>query len=109
VGAVTDPQTADPWDGDGHHLDFGNGVTARWLVHGDDPTRVSLIETHTNNATGKTCYGSVMFDLPYVRRAFPGSHVWAVESWEPLTVSPSVLCRECGHHGFIREGRWVPA
>lgn len=34
---------------------------------------------------------------------------WQVESWEPLTLSPSLLCRTCGLHGFIRAGRWVPA
>jgi Family of unknown function (DUF6527) len=38
---------------------------------------------------------------------------WQVESWEPLTISPSVLCSldkgGCGAHGFIREGKWVPA
>jgi hypothetical protein len=27
----------------------------------------------------------------------------------PLTVSPSLLCRACNHHGFLRDGRWVPA
>ena len=34
---------------------------------------------------------------------------WKVEGLEPLTISPSLLCRECGHHGFIRGGQWVPA
>ena len=34
---------------------------------------------------------------------------WDVLSEEPLTLFPSLLCRACGHHGFIREGRWVPA
>lgn len=39
------------------------------------------------------------------------THGWKVESWEPLTLSPSLLCmrKECGTHGFIREGKWVPA
>jgi len=39
---------------------------------------------------------------------FHGPHAWTVESWEPLTISPSLLCK-CGDHGFIREGKWVPA
>ncbi len=32
-----------------------------------------------------------------------------------LTLSPSILCRtpfdgrECGFHGFVRDGQWVPA
>lgn len=34
---------------------------------------------------------------------------WQVHEWEPLTLSPSLLCNRCGDHGFIREGRWVPA
>lgn len=34
---------------------------------------------------------------------------WELVSLEPLTLSPSLLCRVCGHHGFIRDGRWVPA
>lgn len=28
---------------------------------------------------------------------------------KPLTVEPSVLCPDCGLHGFIRAGRWVSA
>lgn len=27
----------------------------------------------------------------------------------PLTVEPSILCPDCGTHGFIRNGRWVGA
>lgn len=33
---------------------------------------------------------------------------WQVESLDPVTISPSLLC-QCGHHGFIRSGRWEPA
>lgn len=28
---------------------------------------------------------------------------------DPLTISPSILCPDCGTHGFIRNGRWVAA
>ena len=35
--------------------------------------------------------------------------VWTVESDDPLTLSPSILCRACGDHGFIRNGKWVRA
>jgi hypothetical protein len=34
---------------------------------------------------------------------------WTLGATSPLTVSPSLLCRSCGHHGFIRVGQWVPA
>lgn len=47
-------------------------------------------------------------DGPVSREIDAGRAGWQVESWEPLTLSPSLLCRSCGLHGFIREGRWVP-
>lgn len=34
---------------------------------------------------------------------------WDLVSEKPLTLAPSLLCRLCGHHGFIRDGKWVPA
>lgn len=37
----------------------------------------------------------------------PAEAKWQVESLEPLTISPSLLC-PCGHHGFISNGRWEP-
>ena len=33
---------------------------------------------------------------------------WTVESLDPLQLSPSLLCRSCGNHGFIRGGKWIP-
>jgi Family of unknown function (DUF6527) len=34
---------------------------------------------------------------------------WDLVSVSPLTITPSLLCRACGHHGFLTEGKWVPA
>lgn len=34
---------------------------------------------------------------------------WKLEQREPLTISPSLLCCTCQHHGFIRGGKWIPA
>jgi hypothetical protein len=31
---------------------------------------------------------------------------WNVVSVEPLSLSPSVLHKRCGWHGFIRNGKW---
>lgn len=25
---------------------------------------------------------------------------------DPLTIEPSILCADCGTHGFVTEGRW---
>lgn len=33
---------------------------------------------------------------------------WKLESEQPLTLSPSLLCRACKLHGYIRDGKWVP-
>lgn len=30
-------------------------------------------------------------------------------SIEPLSITSSLLCKRCGWHGFITEGKWVPA
>lgn len=38
-----------------------------------------------------------------------GPNGWQIVQAEPLTVTPSILCRMCGCHGFITNGEWVPA
>jgi hypothetical protein len=69
---------------------------------------------HPNAQTGKPCSGGLTFDGP-VQAEIDDRPRWTVESWDPLTLAPSVLCKakvagvECGDHGFIRGGVWVPA
>lgn len=71
---------------------------------------------HLHAKTGKRCVSGITFDTPEIQRVLEisrsrggiGGAVWQVQSWEPLTISPSVLC-SCGDHGFIRNGRWEPA
>lgn len=59
---------------------------------------------------GSTCEGWVAFAGRSWARGFePAIAVWTVEQDEPLTLSPSVLCRACGDHGFVRSGKWVRA
>jgi hypothetical protein len=59
---------------------------------------------------GRECMGAIHFDLPEVRSVFADEwNRWVVDSWEPLTLSPSLLCIDCGDHGFIRNGKWEPA
>jgi len=71
---------------------------------------------------GRLCMACIHFDTPEVRAVEEASKRqseklgfqyheyprWQVHSWEPLTISPSLLC-SCGDHGFIREGKWVKA
>lgn len=38
------------------------------------------------------------------RLQLDGGH--RIESTNPITISPSVACSDCGLHGFIRNGTW---
>ena len=58
---------------------------------------------------GSKCESAIVFDSETSRRIDDNRPKWVVESWEPFTMSPSLLCRACGDHGFIREGKWVRA
>ncbi len=42
-----------------------------------------------------------------VAPALAPAHV--VHSLDPATVTASILCPDCGLHGFVRGGVWVPA
>lgn len=66
---------------------------------------VGIHEWHLDG--GKRCGGFVTFDTPEAHEVTtPQSPKWSVESRDPLTLHPSLLCRCCGHHGFLRQGRW---
>jgi len=54
------------------------------------------------------CLGSVAFDIPEAITHNHKGPLWAVQSIDPLTISPSIACG-CGDHGFIRDGKWVSA
>jgi hypothetical protein len=54
------------------------------------------------------CESGISFDTARNREG-SWQPQWQVQSWDPLTLSPSLACRACGDHGFIREGRWVRA
>lgn len=59
---------------------------------------------------GTDCRGWIPFEGRAWASGFAGSiATWKVERDEPLTLSPSVLCRACGDHGFVRSGKWVRA
>ncbi len=73
-----------------------------------DVDRFGLLYRHPA-PDGSECGGSVIFEGEAASRVMPKHPKWTVDSWEPLTLSPSLLCKSCGHHGFIKQGRWVPA
>lgn len=66
----------------------------------------------TNHLTpeGKQCSGHISFAGRSWARSFDHKiTTWELVQEDPLTVTPSLLCRACGDHGWIREGKWVPA
>jgi hypothetical protein len=70
------------------------------------PLNCSGIIRH-KNSDGNDCEGVITFDSKIAREVMMGPF-WEVESWDPLTLSPSILC-SCGDHGFIKQGKWVKA
>lgn len=78
--------------------DIGHGVTAEVRFMDGVPGGVAYEHP---TPTGARCQG-------YAPLQSPGE-TWDLVQLDPLTISPSLLCRGCGHHGFIREGKWVPA
>jgi len=64
------------------------------LAHLPDDDKIGGIIRH-KKADGKMCEGCIWFDGPVSREVFADHPRWTVESWEPLTCSPSFLCH-CG-------------
>ena len=73
----------------------------------DEPHHLLLVWHLTPD--GEECASGCTIDTPTARQIEPGQQMWTLESLDPLTISPSLLCLLCGDHGFIRNGRWVPA
>jgi hypothetical protein len=121
------------FDGGPPDFDFGLGHIAwksvwdpdlilnpQWdHLRGRFPIWIGLIVAHTNPHTGRPCKSVITFNIPDIGGTFGNNH-WDVLSWDPLTVSPSLLCRAynepgdrqsgtCDDHGFIRDGLWVLA
>lgn len=100
--------------------DLGHGHTLRWAdwapdrelnpqyANLPDIARIGATVGHLRPDNAQPCAGFIHVDSPQARYLFPGRQFWTVESWEPLTLSPSLLCGLCGDHGYIRDGRWVP-
>lgn len=89
-------------------IDIGHGVRIQFRPFGDHE-HAGLAYTHPRPDGAGRCYGGIQFDLPGMSDDFTPDQLWQLEVLDPLTIAPSLLCGVCGHHGFIRSGRWVPA
>lgn len=89
-------------------LDLGDGHTLTFANYKGEVAGCSIAHRRPDN--GAPCDGWIAFEGRVWARSF-GGHIatWKVESEQPLTLSPSVLCRGCGDHGHVRAGEWVKA
>jgi hypothetical protein len=83
--------------------EIGHGVRIRHAYV--DGRAVGLDYEHppSGRCDGRESY------IPYAMKGLIAEKHWKLEHFAPTTLSPSLLCPVCGHHGFIREGKWVPA
>lgn len=103
------PQDTHPdlWLDDDHFIEF------RTIPGETEPCGGIFWHRRTSSHSGWCC-GDFAWRRPaqHVRTPkgtiFADGETWQLISRDPLTLSPSFLCH-CGHHGWIREGRWVPA
>ena len=102
-----------------HPIDLGHGHRMSWVDWNPDVElnpqwrdlapieRCVILVSHGTEEMGP-CESGIWLARPGVDQIHEGS-VWVVVQEEPLTISPSLLCKRCGDHGFIQNGRWVPA
>jgi hypothetical protein len=101
------------------HHDLGDGHSFVWILDRSGQA-VGLMEHHPKgpNATPGALYcgGYVCWtpaDEQDVATPWTASNHQLVAGGlgdeQHLTLAPSLACRHCPSHGFIRGGRWVPA
>lgn len=109
-------------DGNEYDLDLGDGVYMVFTcwkpdrtlnpqyAHLADIEKVGALYLHPAPSKPEGyCMGAITFDSDVARQVFPTHPRWTVDAWDPLSLSPSLLCRSCGHHGFVKNGKWVGA
>lgn len=85
-------------------VDIGHGHTLRAITWTEDEHPSGWEVFHPDKRDpSRECRSGVWVARRELRE------LWTLGSWEPLTISPSVLCMRCGDHGFIRGGQWDPA
>ncbi len=88
-------------------LDIGDGH--KIVVNEYQGETAGVVEYH-RKADGDWCSGWVAFAGSKWAAHFQEKIIsWQVISRDPLTLSPSILCRACGNHGFIENGKWKSA
>jgi len=90
-------------------LDLGDSHTLLFSSYKGQP-RVGASVLHLR-PDGTKCEGWIAFRGKAWADSFAPDSIatWEVVQEDPLTISPSILCRACGDHGYVRNGRWERA
>lgn len=83
--------------------DLGHGVSWSKVVDQKE-NWIGILEWHECGEKGLIPKGVYFENAPDDVR---GAR-WKLVKEAPLTLGGSILCRSCGLHGFIIDGRWVP-
>lgn len=89
-------------------ISLGGGRRVRFFTDNDGGMSViaGLNFIHNSKKTDEECISSILFDVPV--NEGKERPVWQVMFLDPLTLRPSLNCA-CGEHGFITDGKWIPA
>lgn len=102
-------------------IDLGHGHTIQFIAWKPDRGLPENAERYRDMPDNPRCGAVVKHPSPDGECARVGSYIgldpnmntsdatWQILQDEPLTLAPSLLCMRCGDHGWIRDGRWVPA
>lgn len=52
-----------------------------------------------------TCSAGIVFDGPIQRQVDKRTEFWTLDSWDPVTIGGSLLCRACNAHFVVEAGR----
>lgn len=85
-------------------IDLGNGHTGELLESDTHPSGYGVVVVHHTLPDGTTCGHIASWDGSH-----GPDHTWTLVSIDPLHIEPSLLCMICDDHGFIRDGKWIPA
>lgn len=105
-----------PYPGRETEYDLGTGHSFVWL-YAHDGDLVGLVEHHPKGPDATPgamyCGGYVAWvnkpGTPHGHAAWVAKHQLVAGGpgdEEHLTIAPSLLCRQCPSHGFIRNGQW---
>jgi len=88
-------------------IDLGNGYIGHLIEASEaqpHPSGYAGITIEHTRPDGRQCGHIATWD-----GSQGPNRTWTLVLLDPLHIEPSLLCRVCGDHGFVRNGRWQSA